>query len=614
MEAQFSDAGGETAAVASRGPTTQGLPRLVRVFASVDRRITVVVVGLAVVQGLLLPAFTITVGLLASSLQQGGAATGAVIAIGVLFTVQRLLDPLAAELTATLMRVVDESLTERVMRAMADPPGLAHVEDPEVLDASLQAQGALSGFTPGSAALQLPFIIKRRIWCVSSLLIVGSFRWWLVPVLAVTYFVVFRFERRHFEEVTLVMHGSTDLLRRAYYLRTLALTHTVAKETRVFGLAPWLVDRYRTHWLEVMGGVWAKRHEYWLANLGIVALLAAVEGGALWLLATEATAGRVSVGSAVAVSQAIVAAAVAAQFDWSYVGPTEAQLALDKLLELERRAAEVAERIHGDTEAPADLPRASIRFEGVGFTYPGRTEAVFDDFDLEIEAGRSLAIVGENGAGKTTFVKLLARLYDPDAGRIVVDGTPLTELDPASWRRRLAPVFQDFLQLEVSAHDNVAFGSLAHRDDEAGVRRAGDLAGAGVVIDRLPDGWQTMVSREFTGGTQLSGGEWQRLALARALFAVESGAGVLILDEPTAAMDVRGEAEVYERFLELTKGVTTIVISHRFSTVRRADRIVVVEHGRVTEDGTHDELLAADGRYAAMYRLQASRFAEVHDA
>ena len=596
-----------------RWNSDKGLPRLIKVFAGVDGRITTAVVALAAVQGLLLPAFTITVGVLASSLEGGGSAGVPVIVIGVLFTVQRLLDPITAELTATLMRVVDEALTERVMRAMAEPPGLAHVEDPEVLDASLQAQGALSGFTPGSAALQLPFIVKRRIWCVSSLLIVGSFRWWLVPILTLTYVVVFRFERRHFEEVTLVMHGSTDLLRRAYYLRTLALTHTVAKETRVFGLAPWLVDRYRAHWLDVMAGVWAKRQEYWLAIVGVVGLLTVVEGGALWLLVGEATAGRISVGSAVAVSQALLAAAMAAQFVWSYVAPTEAQLALDKLLDLERRAAEVADRIHGDREA-TDLPRSSIRFEDVHFTYPGRDEPVFDGFDLEIEAGRSLAIVGENGAGKTTFVKLLARLYDPSAGRILVDGVPLRELDPASWRRRLAPVFQDFLQLEVSAYDNVAFGSLAHRDDASGVHRAGDLAGAGVVIGRLPDGWDTMVSREFTGGTQLSGGEWQRLALARALFAVESGAGVLILDEPTAAMDVRGEAEVYERFLELTKGVTTIVISHRFSTVRRADRIVVVEHGRVTEDGTHDELLLAGGRYAAMYRLQASRFAEVHDA
>jgi ABC-type multidrug transport system fused ATPase/permease subunit len=592
--------------------SSKGLPRLIRVFAGVDRPITIAVLGLATLQGLLLPAFTISVGLLASTLEAGRSAAGVVLAIGVLFTVQRLLDPVLAELTATLMRVVDEALTERVMRAMAEPPGLAHVEDPEVLDAALQAQGALSGFTPGSAAVQLPFILKRRVWCVSSLLIVGSFRWWLVPVLAATYFVVFRFERRHFVEVTLIMHGNTDLLRRAYYLRTLALTHTVAKETRVFGLAPWLVDRYRAQWLDVMTGVWAKRREYWLTILGVVGLLAAVEGGALWLLATDATAGRISVGAAVAVSQAMVAAAIAAQFDWSYVGPTEAHLALDKLLELERRAAEVAHRIHGEREA-TDLPRRTIRFEGVGFTYPGRDVPVFAGFDLEIEAGRSLAIVGENGAGKTTFVKLLSRLYDPDEGRIVIDGVDLRELDPASWRRRLGPVFQDFLQLEVSAYDNVAFGSLACRDDTDGVHRAGALAGAGVVIDRLPDGWETMVSREFTGGTQLSGGEWQRLALARALFAVQSGAGVLILDEPTAAMDVRGEAEVYERFLELTKGVTTIVISHRFSTVRRADRIVVVEHGRVTEDGTHDDLLAAGGRYAAMYRLQASRFTEEHD-
>jgi ABC-type multidrug transport system fused ATPase/permease subunit len=591
----------------------RGIPRLIRVFAAVDRRITVVVVTLAALQGLLLPAFTISIGALASSLGGGGSGAVPVVVIGVLFTVQRLLDPLLAELSATLMRTVDEALTERVMRAMASPPGLAHVEDPEVLDAALQAQGALSGFTPGSAAVQLPFILKRRIWCVSSLVIVGTFRWWLAPLLAVTYFVVFRFERRHFEEVTLVMHGSTDVLRRAYYLRTLALTHTVAKETRVFGLAPWLVDRYRSNWLEVMEGIWAKRREYWLTIVGVVGLLALVEGGAMWMLARDATAGRMSVGAAVAVSQALVAAAAAAQFDWWFISPTEAQLALDKLRDLEQRAAAVADQIHGE-ELALDLPRETIRFEGVRFTYPGRRETVFDGFDLEIEAGRSLAIVGENGAGKTTFVKLLARLYDPDAGRIVVDGVALTDIDPASWRRRLAPVFQDFLQLEVSAYDNVAFGSLAHRQDSAAVHRAGELAGAGVVVDRLPLGWQTMVSREFTGGTQLSGGEWQRLALARALFAVQSGAGVLILDEPTAAMDVRGEAEVYDRFLELTKGVTTIVISHRFSTVRRADRIVVIEQGRVTEDGTHDELLAAGGRYASMYRLQAARFAEVGDA
>jgi ATP-binding cassette subfamily B protein len=415
--------------------------------------------------------------------------------------------------------------------------------------------------------------------------------------------------RSHHNDVTLVMHGNTDRLRRAYYLRTLALTHTVAKETRVFGLAPWLVHRYRASWLEVMRDIWAHRREGWPQMLGVTMVLAAAEGLSLGLVAGDAAQGRLSVGAAVTIAQALIASAVLAEFNWSHWSVSESIIALDMLDQLERRAQDAIASIDGERSA-AGLPRSSIRFERVAFTYPGRTEPVFDGFDLEIEAGRSLAIVGENGAGKTTFVKLLARMYDPAAGRIVVDGIDLHDIDPVSWRTRLAPVFQDFLQLEVSAYDNVAFGALEHRGDAEGVIRAGELAGALPLIERLPEGWDTVLSREFTGGTQLSGGEWQRLALARALFAVRNGAAVLILDEPTAAMDVRGEAEVYDRFLELTRGVTTIVISHRFSTVRRADRIVVIEHGRVIEDGSHAELLAAGGHYARMYLLQAARFAD----
>jgi ABC-type multidrug transport system fused ATPase/permease subunit len=236
---------------------------------------------------------------------------------------------------------------------------------------------------------------------------------------------------------------------------------------------------------------------------------------------------------------------------------------------------------------------------------------VLEHFNLELEAGRSLAIVGENGSGKTTLVKLITRLYDPTGGRITVDGVDLQEIAPQAWHAQVSALFQDFARFEMPAYDNVAFGALHAWSDAEGIKRAAADAGVLNVIERLNQGWDTRLSREYREGAELSGGEWQRLALARALFGVASGARLLILDEPTASLDVRGEAEVYDRFLELTRGVTTIVISHRFSTVRRADRIIVVESGQVIEDGTHEELvLHPSGRYAHMYSLQASRFAE----
>ncbi len=258
----------------------------------------------------------------------------------------------------------------------------------------------------------------------------------------------------------------------------------------------------------------------------------------------------------------------------------------------------------------AGLPVRSIRFEGVHFSYPGRTEALHG-LDLEIPAGSSLALVGPNGAGKTTLIKLLGRLYDPSAGRVVVDGVDLRDFNPTEWRRRLAVVFQDSHLWPLTMRDLVVRG----RDlDDQDLAEAAALAGADGIIQNLPQGWDSIPASRFANGADVSGGERQRIALARALTDVRVGAGVLVLDEPAAHLDARSEAALHDRFLDITAGRTTIVVSHRFSTVRRADRIAVLESGRIVELGSHDELVAAQGSYARVFEMQARRFKERHHA
>ena len=246
------------------------------------------------------------------------------------------------------------------------------------------------------------------------------------------------------------------------------------------------------------------------------------------------------------------------------------------------------------------LPAKEIRLRDVTLCLPGGGAPVLEHFDLTIPAGSSLAIVGQNGAGKTTLAKLLCRLYDPQSGAIEIDGVDLREFDLASWRSRVTAVFQDFIRLELPLRDNVAPG-----------RRARRVMLALRSNRRVRPTWPRSIPSwpaDTTGGTDLSGGQWQRVALARALAAVTLGAGVVLLDEPTAQLDVRGEAEIFDRLLAATRHCTTILISHRFSTVRHADRICVLEHGRVVELGTHDELMALGGRYRTMFDLQAQRF------
>jgi ATP-binding cassette subfamily B protein len=536
----------------------------------------------------------------------------ALVVATIVYVLIQLVGPVRAMVGEMLVRRVDAALTIDLMQAMSGPRSIAHLEDATVLDRVAQAQGSLSGHTIGAAVTYLAITWVQRVQGLAALVILLRFRWWLPLVLAAGQAVSFSWRRRHWIEMSKVAFSHTDALRRADYLRRLATRPEAAKETQVFSLADWIVDRYRIDFLDTMRPIWRERRSGGWAALGVSALLLVLEGGALALVAGAGTSAAIGVGAAVVYAQAVLGMSALGRFDMDHVRVEDAMASLRVMRSLEEAVPQAVATMGGHLPAEG-LPARVIRFEGVTFGYPGRDEDVFTDLDLDVHAGQSLAIVGTNGAGKTTLVKLLARLYDVGGGRITVDGVDLRDIEPTAWQQRVAAIFQDFVQYPVSAHDNVAFGALAHASDRSMVESAARRAGALELVTALPHGWDTVLNRQFTDGADLSGGQWQRVALARALFAVSAGAGVLVLDEPTASLDVRAEAGLYERFLDVTRGVTTIVVSHRFSTVRRADRIVVLEHGRVVEDGSHDELVAAGGRYASMYALQASRFWEESD-
>jgi ABC-type multidrug transport system fused ATPase/permease subunit len=393
-------------------------------------------------------------------------------------------------------------------------------------------------------------------------------------------------------------HEVRSAQRHADYAYRLAVDPPASKELRMFGLVGWTIDRFiatrtRLHQLQYEATRLRERPLAWSLLLVLIANVIV-----LWSLATAAATGRIGLGELVVYAQCAVGTSMIAfgGLNWATDGAAAPVAAVERL----EPAMAAAGRLipgHGDRDA-SGLPAREIRFRGVTFSYPGGAD-VLDHFDLTIPAGTSLAIVGQNGAGKTTLAKLLCRLYDPQHGAIEVDGIDLRDLNLDSWRSRLAAVFQDFIRFELPLRDNVAPGGAP----DAVVVDALNAAGAANLASL-----DTVLARGYEGGTDLSGGQWQRVALARALSAVTTGAGLVLLDEPTAQLDVRGESEIFERILAATRHCTTILISHRFSTVRHADRICVLEHGKVLELGTHDELMALKGRYRTMFDMQAQRF------
>jgi ABC-type multidrug transport system fused ATPase/permease subunit len=558
---------------------------------------------LVVLRGLLPAAFAVGMGALVAAIDRGEPLGPGLATVGLVFVAMQVAGPFHDAVSANLGATTSSWLHERLLEACAGAPGLAHLESPELATELSAARDFDLGLAGPNLTVSMPNIgggFAALAAGGAQVLLLSAYEWWAPIVVGGAWL-----STHHFLKAGAIWHARTDddvmeQQRRADYAYRLAVYAPAAKEVRLFGLADWVVGGFATLRRQLLDRSWADRRLRFRPTWWAVFMVTGANVAFFASLAADARADRVSVGALVVFAQAALGASTLAfgEVDWWLrVSAQPVPLVLD-LTDRMAPAGRLDQR--GDRPATG-LPGRDICFDQVSFAYPGTERLVLDGFDLTIPAGRSLAIVGQNGAGKTTLAKLLCRLYDPTAGAVRADGVDLREIDLDDWRGRVAAVFQDFVRYELTLRDNVVPGGGP--DDVVEAALAAARAEGLAELD-------TPLAKGYPGGTDLSGGQWQRVALARALGAVSLGAGVVLLDEPTAQLDVRGEAEVFERLLAATRGCTTVLISHRFSTVRHADAICVVEGGRVVELGSHDELIAAGGRYRTMFELQASRFGD----
>ena len=550
----------------------------------------------------LVPAgLAIATGLLVGRVQDGADLTTPLVVFGVVFTASQVAPPLHQVVGALLGHHFSSVLNDRLMLATLGPEGVGHLERGDLTNDLTTARDFDLGWTGPPMFMNMDFIaqgLTMLLGGVASALVLFGFAWW-APLL-----LLLAWGSTHWllRESGVWRDRNTDEVKSARrhtdYAYDLATEPAAAKEVRLFGLAPWLLERFTRHRLHLHQLQYDATRLREGSLTGALLIVLAANGALFVVLARQGYAGTIDLQSVVTYAGAAFGASAIAfgGLSWALDGAAAPVVAIERL-ETEMASAGALRRTGGAVATPARAPE--IRFRDVTFTYPTGSRPVLEHLDLTIPAGASLAIVGQNGAGKTTIAKLLCRLYDPDSGSIEVDGVDLRDLDLADWRAHLAAVFQDFVRYELPLRDNVApLGAttdvLTGALDQAGALDLADL--------------DTPLAKGYPGGIDLSGGQWQRVALARAIARVGTGATVVLLDEPTAMLDVRGESEIFRRILGATSGATSILVSHRFSTVRRAELICVVEHGRAIELGSHDELMALRGRYHTMYDLQASRF------
>ena len=441
------------------------------------------------------------------------------------------------------------------------------------------------------------------------LLAVGlvTFNPWLLLLLLLAVVPAFLGESHFNERSYSLVHSWTPERRELDYLRQTGASDETAKEVKIFGLSDFLIERFR----ELSENFYRQNKVLALRRAGWGSFFAAVGAagyyGAYVFIIAQAMHGHISVGQLTFLAGSFARMRSLLEGILSrFSSVADGALYLQDFFDFFALRPRIIRPAEGAPVRPFPRPiKLGFEFENVGFQYKNGTKWAIRNLSFTLQAGEKLALVGENGAGKTTLVKLLARLYDPAEGRILLDGHDLREYDPAELRQEIGVIFQDFVRFQLPAGQNLAVGRISERNNQTRIEDAAHQSLADTVIAKLPLGYEQMIGRRFNGGVDLSGGEWQKIALGRAYM---RDAQLLILDEPTAALDARAEYEVFQRFNELTRGKTAVLISHRFSTVRMADRILVIENGQFVEIGSHVELLAKGGRYAELFQLQAAGY------
>jgi len=476
---------------------------------------------------------------------------------------------------------------------------LRHFEDSEFYDKLTRARREASS-RPLSLVMRTFGLTQNAISLLSYAALLVRFSPWTMLVLLVAGLPAFVAEAKFSGDAFRLFRWRSPETRMQVYLETVLAREDHAKEVKLFGLGARLLQRYRDIFTRLYreDRALSIRRDSW--GFGLSLLASATLYGAYAWIALSTIQARITLGQMTMYlllfrqGQAAVSAILSA-----VGGMYEDNLYLSTLYEYLETPVDAA----AGSAVRGPLPSDGVRFEHVSFTYPGAGQPALIDIDLHLTPGSSLALVGENGSGKTTLIKLLTRLYSPDSGRILVDGLPLTQWSEQALRARIGVIFQDFTRYQMLVGENVGAGDERYFEDQQRWQQAAEKGRAADFIEQLPGGYQTQLGKWFKDGQELSGGQWQKIALARAF--MRTDADILVLDEPTAAMDARAEAEIFEHFRTLARDRITILISHRFSTVRMADQIAVLDRGRIIEKGSHEQLMAAAGHYAQLFALQA---------